>query len=41
MIRIQNVSGNAILMRLIPMLVGVIYDGIICSKIPFKGLSTH
>ena len=36
MICIQNMCGKAILVRLIPILVGVIYDGIICSKTPFK-----
>ena len=41
MIRIQNVSGKAILMCLIPILVGVIFDGIICSKTPFKGFSNQ
>ena len=41
MIRIQNVCGKAILMCLIPILVEVLYDGIICPKTPFKGLSTH
>ena len=34
---IQNVRGKAILC-LIPILVGVIYDGIIYSKTPFKDL---
>ena len=34
MICIQNVCKKAILMCLIPILVGVIYDGIICSKTP-------
>ena len=34
MIRIQNVCEKAVLMCLIPILVGVIYDGIICSKAP-------
>ena len=37
MIRIQ--FGKAILMCLIPILVGVIYDDIICSKTPFQGLA--
>ena len=41
MIRIQNVSGLAILMCLTPNLVGVIYDGIICSETPVKSFSTH
>ena len=36
--RIKNVCGKAILMCLIPILAGDIYDGIIYSKIPFKGL---
>ena len=38
MIHILNVCENAILMYLIPILVSVyyIYDGIVCSKIPFK-----
>ena len=31
--------GKAILMCLIPILEGVSYDGIICSKTPFKGLT--
>ena len=39
MISIQNVCGKAILICLILILVGVIYDGIICSKTPFEGLS--
>ena len=41
MIPIRNVSGNArlILMCLIPILVGVISDGFICSKTPCKGLA--
>ena len=39
MIRMQNVRGKAILMCLIPNLVGVIYDGIICSKTLFRGLA--
>ena len=38
MIHIQNVCGKSILC-LIPILVGVIYDGIICSLTPFKGLA--
>ena len=37
MISIQNVYCKAIIMCLIPILVGDIYDGIICSKAPFKG----
>ena len=41
MIRIQNMCGKAILMCLVPILVGFIYDSIICSKTPFKGFSTH
>ena len=43
MIHILNVCENAILMYLIPILVRVyfIYDGIVCSKIPFKGFRTH
>ena len=39
MIRIQNMCGRAIIMCIIPSLVGVIYDGIICSMAPFKGLA--
>ena len=34
MMHIQNVCGKAILRCLIPILVDVIYDGIICSKAP-------
>ena len=30
----KSVCGKAILMYLIPILVGIIYDGIICSKTP-------
>ena len=30
---------KAILMCLVPILVGVIFDGIICSKTPFMGLA--
>ena len=43
MIHILNVCENAILMYLIQILVSVnyIYDGIVCSKIPFKGFRTH
>ena len=37
MIPIQNACGKAILMCLIPILVEVIYDGIICSKTLFNG----
>ena len=33
-IPIQYVCGKAILMCLIPILVGVVYNGIICSKTP-------
>ena len=40
MIRIQNVFGKSILMCLIQILVGSVYDGIIFSKIPFKDLAT-
>ena len=36
MIRIQNVCGKAILIGLFPILVGVTYDGIICSKTPLR-----
>ena len=39
MMPMQNVSNKEILMCLIPILVGVIYDCIICIKIPFKGLA--
>ena len=39
MIRIQSLCGKAILMCLIPILVGVIYDGFICSKTPLRGLA--
>ena len=44
MIRIQNMCGKAILMRLmclIPILVGLVhvYGGFICSTTPFKGLA--
>ena len=38
MTRIQKMCGKAILMYLIPVLVGFIYDGIICSKTPLRGL---
>ena len=38
-IHLQKVCGNEIQMCLIPNLVGVIYDGSICSKTPFKGLA--
>ena len=34
---IQNVCGKAILMFLIPILAGDIYNGIIYSKTHFKG----
>ena len=37
MICIQNMCGTPIQVRLIPILVGVIYDGIICSMAPFEG----
>ena len=37
MIRKQNMRGKAILMGLIPILVGAIYDDIIWSKTPFNG----
>ena len=37
---IHSVCGKAILMCLIPILVGIMYDGIICSKTPFKGFNT-
>ena len=36
MVRIQNVCGKAII---IPILVGIIYDCINCSKTRFKGLA--
>ena len=39
MICIQNVCGIAILVRLIPILVGVIYNGITCSKTPFTPIN--
>ena len=39
MICIQNLCGKAILVFLITVLVGVICDGIICYKTPFKGLA--
>ena len=39
MIAMQNVCNKAILMCLIPILVGVIHDCIICFKIQFKGLA--
>ena len=39
MIRIQTVCGKAILICQVTLLVGVIYDGIICSKTPFTGLA--
>ena len=34
-----NVHGKSVLMCLIPILVGFIYDDIICSKTPFNGLA--
>ena len=37
MIHIQNVCGKALLICLIPISIGVIYDGIICFKTPFDG----
>ena len=40
MIRIQNVCGKAILLYLITIMVGAIYDGIICSKIPLRVLAS-
>ena len=40
MIRIQNVFGKAILMRLNLILVRIIYDAIICSTTLFKGLAS-
>ena len=40
-IRIQNVCGKAILMCQIPIMIGVIYDGNICSKTPCTGFSAH
>ena len=39
MIHIHNVLEKVLLMCLIPIFVGVIYDSIICSKAPFKGLA--
>ena len=40
MLSTQNLCGKAILMCLIPILVVVKYDDIICSKTPFKDLAT-
>ena len=34
-------SGKAILTRLVPILVGVMDDAIICSKTPLQGFSTN
>ena len=41
MLRIQIVYEKMILMCLIPILIGVIYDGIMSSNTHFKGLAPN
>ena len=40
MMSIRNECGKAVLMWLIPILVGVIYDSIICPKTPLRCLAS-